>query len=133
VYHSNDGTAAVGRLPVVTKGYIPLVQKCIVVVLGCCHHTQQKQCLHHSHDRSKRPPRGLVGSLQSCKEPTQRKLASSWTKKLRSPLSYEKIDAKLKAFVDASVTKFFSQFRKMSPPVKTPEEHATRLMVLKIL
>jgi hypothetical protein len=31
-YHISDGTAAVGRLPVATKGYGPLLQRHIVVL-----------------------------------------------------------------------------------------------------
>jgi hypothetical protein len=30
--HSSDGTTAMGRLPVATEGYGPLLQRCIVVV-----------------------------------------------------------------------------------------------------
>jgi hypothetical protein len=33
VHHSSDRTAAVGRLPVPTEGYIPLVQRCFIVVI----------------------------------------------------------------------------------------------------
>jgi hypothetical protein len=35
-YHSSNGTAAVGRLPISTEGYGPLVQRHIVVVLAAC-------------------------------------------------------------------------------------------------
>jgi hypothetical protein len=32
-HHSSDGTVAVGRLPIATEGYGPLLQRCIVVVI----------------------------------------------------------------------------------------------------
>jgi hypothetical protein len=51
-----------------------------------------------------------------------KKVTSSWTKKLRSPLSYEKTKVEVNASVDASVMKFFAQLKKSPPPVKSPKE-----------
>jgi hypothetical protein len=37
-HRNSDGTVAVGRLPIITEGYEPLVQRRIVVVVPCfCH------------------------------------------------------------------------------------------------
>jgi hypothetical protein len=72
-------------------------------------------------------------SSSQLQEPTQKMVTSSQTKKPRSPLSYQKTELEVNALVDASMTKFMAQFMRMSPHVKSHEEHAMECKMLKSL
>jgi hypothetical protein len=63
----------------------------------------------------------------------QKKTSSSQYKKLRAPLSHEKIDAELEASMRVDVEKWMASLKKAPPPKKSAKELEVERMMLRCL